>query len=200
MVLLGGQRGFCGRGGLLILFDVAVLVIVAGMDAAGARVGVGAVVAVVVIVADVSGWSEFLAVHVLFRGLNGSIGILKLISINEMRRDSESDEKSGCFFRIEAAGDDGFVDAGNGELDSGGIVGWRQLQRSKLHVLGDGVSLRVVVAKLAAFESGGLALESVDLDVSACHVHHGLCLLFFALLGQVRHFKRVGSDGGLAND
>lgn len=172
MVLPGGRRGFCGRVGLLVFFDVAVLVIVAGMDAAGARVGVGTVVAVVVIVADVSGWSEFLAVHVLFRGLNGSVGILKLISINEVRRDSESDEKSGGFFRVEAAGDDGFVDAGNGELDSGGIFGWRQLQLSKLHVGGDGVSFGVVVAKLAAFEGGGLALESVDLDVSACHVDH----------------------------
>src|SRR6478609_9670671 len=91
MVLPGGRRGFCGGGGLLVFFDVAVLVIVAGMDAAGARVGVGTVVAVVVIVADVSGWSEFESVHVLIRGLDGSVGILKLITIDEVRRDSESD-------------------------------------------------------------------------------------------------------------
>ena len=127
MVLPGGRLGFCGRVGLLVFFDVAVLVIVAGMDTAGARVGVGTVVAVVVIVADVSGWSEFESVHVLIRGLDGSVGILKLITIDEVRRDSESDEESGGFFRVEAAGDDGFVDAGNGELDSGGIFGWRQL-------------------------------------------------------------------------
>jgi len=96
-----------------------------------------------------------------------------LLAIDELGRNLEPVENAGSFLEINAAIDDGVVDAGNGELDGSGIFGRGQLQGSKLKVgLGaDGVDLEVVVAKLGVLEGRGPAAEPVGLDVPAYHVH-----------------------------
>src|SRR5579859_2403291 len=115
------------------------------MDAAGAEVGVETVVAFLVIVADIIDRGEFGAVWGLLGGLDGLVRVEELLAINELRGNSETVEKNRSLSQIETAIDDGIVDAGNGELDGGRILGRRKLQRSKPQVrLGaDGVDLGV---------------------------------------------------------
>ncbi len=131
----------------MVLFVVAVLghfiavALVAGVETAGTEVRVGTIVAIVVLVADVIARSEFDAVRVRLRGLDGFVSGPRMTAVYEMRSDSEPVEEAGGLFQVEAAGEDGFVDAGNGELNGGGIIGWGQQKRSKLHVDADGVNL-----------------------------------------------------------
>jgi hypothetical protein len=150
--------------------------IVVPAGAAGTDViaeAVFAVVAVVVSLADKFAGSKFVAADSLLRGLDGFVYIEVFLTIDKLRRNLDSVEKPGSFLEINAAVDEGVVDAGNGELDGGGIFRHGQLQGSELQVgLGAySVGFGVVVAEMGAFEGGGLAAEPVGLDVAADHVH-----------------------------
>lgn len=167
---------------VFVVVFVLLFIVVAGMDAAGAGVGVGTVVTVVFLVADIIMWSEFGTVRCLLRGLDGIGRVEEPLAINEARGNSKTVEKNRGLSQIEAAGNDSFVDAGNGELDGGRIVGRRELQRSKLQVrLGaDGVDFGVVVTKLATLEGRGFAAESAGPNVATCHEHHSGISFFCA--------------------
>src|SRR6185437_10289424 len=162
---------------------VAVGVVFADVDAVRAEVGVGTLVALLVIVADVVEGSEFVAVVAFFGGLDDFVWVDELAAFNEVRGDLEFGEEDGSFFQIDAAGEDGVVDEGDGELDGGGVFGGRELEGEESGVgwLGaDGMGFGVVVTKLVAAEGGGPAAESVGLDVAACHEH--LCCSFVRVL------------------
>jgi hypothetical protein len=159
----------------VFFFIVIVFFLYFFVYAAWAELGVEAVVAFLFIFANIIEWSELGSVSGLLGGLDGFVCVEGLIAINEAGGNFESAEKSGSLFEIDAATNDGIVDAGNGELDGGGIFGRGKLQRSQLEVRvgAGGVSFGMVVAKLAAFQSGGLTAESVGLDVATQHEHSG---------------------------
>ena len=152
--------------------------LVVPVGAAGAEVVVGAVfavVAVVVSLADKFAGGKFVAADSLLRGLDSFVYIEVFLTIDKLRGNLDPIVQAGSFLEIEAAVDEGVVDAGNGKLDGGGILRHGQLQGSELQVgLGAyGVGFGVVVAEMGAFEGGGLATEPVGLDVAANHVHIG---------------------------
>jgi hypothetical protein len=70
---------------LVLLAVLVVLAIVAGMDAAGAELGVETVAAVLVVIADIIEWSEFGAVRGLLGELDGLVHVEALLAINEVR-------------------------------------------------------------------------------------------------------------------
>jgi hypothetical protein len=181
-----------------LFFFVLVLlfILVAGMDATGAEVGVETVVAFLVIVADIIEWSEFGAVGGLLGGLDGVGRVKELLAINEVRGNSETVKKCDGLSEIEATVDDGIVDAGNGELDGGRILGRGEEERSEpqKRLCADRVDLGVVVAEPAALEGGGLAPESVGLDVATCH-EHVVSPLKCRFWSKVLITGELGSDG-----
>jgi len=134
--------------------------------------GEGAYVAVFA-VADVSAGGEFVALGGLLRGLDGFFFMEVRLGIDETRGNPDPAEKAGGFLEVDAAIDDGVVDAGDGELDCGGIFRRGQLEGAVLEAgLGaDGVDFGVVVAEWAVLEGRGLAAEPVGLDVPARLVH-----------------------------
>lgn len=158
---------------MVIVIVIVILISIVGMDAAGAEVGVGTVVAVVFLIADIVEGSEFGAVWHLLGGLDGLGSVEVLLAINEARGDSETVEKNRGLSQIKAIVDDSFADAGDGELDRGRILGRGEHQGAKPQVglFADRVDLGVVVAEPTALEDGGLAAEPVGLDVATCHEH-----------------------------
>ena len=157
----------------VVVVDV-VVAFVAGAEAAGAAVGEGTFGAVLVIVAAGVFGGEFFAFRSNFGGGNGAGFVEVAFAVDELRGDPESFEQKGGFGEIEMAEEDGFVDAGDGELDGGGIFRDGQHKRPELLVNGDDVGFGVEVAKVTAFERWGFAAESVGLDVPAFHVHGGV--------------------------
>jgi hypothetical protein len=150
-----------------------VIVLVVLVDVAGAEIGAGAVFAVVSSGADAFAGGKFVAVGSQLRGLDGFVFIEGLLAIDELRGNLDPVEKGGGFLEVDAFIDDGVVDAGDGELNGGGIFRRGQLQGSEPEVgLGAySVGLVVVVAETCAREGRGLAAEPVGLDVAANHVH-----------------------------
>jgi hypothetical protein len=98
-----------------------VIVLVVLVDVAGTEIGAGAVFAVVFIGADEFAGGKFVAVGSELRGLDGFVFIEWLFAIDELRGNLEPVEKAGSLLEIEAVVDEGVADAGDGELDGGGI-------------------------------------------------------------------------------
>lgn len=123
-------------GRLLVLFFVVILlflplffvivllfvVLTAGIATMRAAFGVGTFVAVVVIVADVTIGSEFVAGCGLVGGLYGFDIIIGQSAVDESGGEFEPVEKSDGLSQIETAVEDGVVDACDGELDGRRIL------------------------------------------------------------------------------
>jgi hypothetical protein len=136
--------------------------------------GEGAFAAVVdVLVAEVLAGGELVACGGLLRGLDGLFLMEVRLGIDETRGNPDPAEKAGGFLEVDAAIDDGVVDAGDGELDCGGIFRRGQLDGAVFEagLCADGVDFGVVVAEWAVLEGRGLAAEPVGLDVPARLVH-----------------------------
>ena len=98
------------------------------MDAARTELRVATFVAVLVIIADIIEWCEFIAVHMFLGGLHSIGRIEDLLAIDEPGGNSKSGEKTLGLPQIEMAAKDGLVDAGNRELDGSRILGSGQAQ------------------------------------------------------------------------
>jgi len=94
------------------------------MDAARTELRVATFVAVLVIIADIIEWCEFIAVHMFLGGLHSIGRIEDLLAIDEPGGNFKSGEKLSAFLRSK----DGLVDAGNRELDGSRILGSGQAQ------------------------------------------------------------------------
>ena len=136
--------------------------------------GEGAFAAVVeVLVAEILAGGQLVACGSLLRGLDGLFLMEVRLGIDETRGNPDPAEKAGGFLEVDAAIDDGVVDARDGELDGGGVFRRGQLEGAVFEVgLGAyGVDFGVVVAEWAVLEGRGLAAEPVGLDVPARLVH-----------------------------